>query len=91
MDRQSGNSEISQSLEITNRHHAGAGTRQAINARITKDSEVTNASRAGARTRETKNRRITKDSGKLGVSVQTLANALDLRSNCFLQVSADLY
>ena len=28
---------------------------------------------------------------KLGVSVQTLANALDLRINCFLQVSADLY
>jgi len=27
MDRQSENSEISRSLEITNRHHAGAGTR----------------------------------------------------------------
>jgi len=30
MDRQSGKSEISQPLEITNRHHAGAGTRQAM-------------------------------------------------------------
>jgi len=49
MDRQSENSEISQSLEITNRHHAGAGTRQAINARIAQDSELTNTSHARRR------------------------------------------
>jgi len=62
MDRQSGMSEISQSLEITNRHHAGAGTRQAINARITKDSELTKTNHTGARTRESINRRITQES-----------------------------
>jgi len=62
MDWQSGISEISQSLEITNRHHAGAGTRPPINARITKESELTNTNHAGARTRESQNRRITQDS-----------------------------
>jgi len=41
MDRQSENSEISRSLEITNRHHAGAGTRQAMKRRITRYSELT--------------------------------------------------
>jgi len=62
MDRQSGKSEISQSLEITNRHHAGAGTRNSMKRRITKNSELTNTSHAGARTRESQNRRITQDS-----------------------------
>jgi len=62
MDWQSENSEISQSLEITSRHHAGAGTRQALKRRITKDSELTKTNHTGARTRESINRRITKDS-----------------------------
>jgi hypothetical protein len=62
MDRQSGNLEISQSLQITNRHHAGAGTCGSINAQITKDSERAITSHARARTPETQNRRITQES-----------------------------
>jgi len=48
MDRQSGKSKISQRLEITNKHHVGAGTRRSMKRRITKDSKVTNASHTGA-------------------------------------------
>jgi len=62
MDWQSGKSETSQSLELTRRHHAGAGTRRSMERRITKDSELTKANHAGARTPETQNRRITQDS-----------------------------
>gem|GEM_PF-3440291 len=62
MDRQSGISEIPQLLEITNRHHAGARTREVQNRRNTQEPQLTNASHAGARTRESKNRRITQES-----------------------------
>ena len=49
MDWQSGNPEISQSLEITNRHHAGAATRESKNRRIKHESEFANTTHARRR------------------------------------------
>jgi len=75
MDLQSGNSEISQSLEITRRHDAGAGTRQAMKRRITEDSELANTSHAGGRSRESQNRRITQESELANLQTQSIRRA----------------